>query len=126
MGALGAGHRLRAGRREPGDLVLGGGGPAVQAVDLTVQPGQPLASVGGGALLAGDPAFLVGGGVLGALASLDRHIHGGAVALHLGADLLLLAADPPGLGLELFGVAAAVLDRVVGGAGRVADALARQ
>ena len=47
-------------------------------------------------------------------------------ALHPDGDLLLLAADQRGLGLELFGIASAVLDRVVGGAGRVADPLARQ
>ena len=124
--AVGPGQRVLSGQRQPADLVRGGCGAAPQGVDLAVQPGQPLPAVGRGALQAGDPAFLVGGGLLGGLARLDRGLHGTAVALHLGDDLLLLAAHPPGLGLQLFGVATAMLDRVLGRAGSVAHPLARQ
>ena len=101
LGALGAGHGLLAGQAEPADLVVGGGGPGLERVDLTVQPGQALATVGGGALQPGDPALLLGGGVLGGAARGHGLLEGGAVGVDLGGDLLLLLADPLGLGLEL-------------------------
>ena len=69
-----------AGLGEPADLLLGGGGPAAQPVDLAVQPGQALAAVGGGALQPGDPALLLGVGLLGRLPGADRAVERRAVA----------------------------------------------
>ena len=91
---------------EPADLVVGGRGARAQRVDLAVQPGQPLAAVGGGAVQAGDPALLLGDGVLGGTARGDRLLEGAAVLLDLGLDRALLLAHLGGLGLERLGVAA--------------------
>ena len=123
LGAVGAGHGVLAGQAEPPDLVGGRGGAGLERVDLAVQPGQSLAAVGGGALEAGDPAFLLGRGVLGGLAGRDRLLEPGALAVDLGGDPLLLLADALGLGLELVGVAAGPRVVVLGGAGGVADPL---
>ena len=68
LGLLGPGDGVGAGLGEPADLLLGGGGPAAQPVDLAVQAGQALAPVGGRALQPGDPALLLGEGLLGGLA----------------------------------------------------------
>ena len=72
---------------EPADLVVGGRGPAAERVDLAVQPGQPLAAVGGGTEQPGDPALLLGVRLLGGLPGGDGGVEGGPVALHLGGDL---------------------------------------
>ena len=70
---------------EAADLVVGGGGAGAQRVDLAVQPGQPLAAVGGGAVRGRRPGApprrrrprrCVPGG--------DRLLEGGAVRLDLG------------------------------------------
>ncbi len=105
-GPLGAGDRLLAGGGQPADLLVGGGGPALQRVHLAVQPGQALAPVGGRAQQPGDPAVLLDVLLLDPLPGGDRLVEGGAVALDLGGDLPLLGTHPLRLGLELLGVAA--------------------
>ena len=45
---------------EPSDLVLGSGGAALQGVDLTGQPGEAFAAVGGGTDEPGDATLFLG------------------------------------------------------------------
>ena len=104
--AGGPGERLLAGLLEAADLVGGRGGARAGGVDLAVQPGQPLAPVGGGALEPGDPALLLGRGVLGLVPGCDRLVERGAAAADLVDDPLLLRPQLGGLDLELLGVAA--------------------
>ena len=80
LGPVGAGDGVGARLREPADLLLGCGSATAQAVDLSVQPGQSLASVGGRAQQPGDPALLLDEGLLGGLARVDRALEDGAVA----------------------------------------------
>ena len=91
---------------EAAELVVSGGGARAQRVDLADQPGQPLAAVGGGTVLAGDPPFLLGDGVLGGAPRRDRLLEGDAVRLDLGLDGALLLAHLRGLGLQRLRVAA--------------------
>ena len=126
LGPLGAQDGVLTGVGEALDLGVGGLGPRRERVDLAVQAGQALAPVGGGTLQPGDAAVLLGSGLLGR--ALGRH--GGledlALPLDLLGDLGLLAAHPPGLGLELVGVAAGVDAVGLGRAGGVPDALVGQ
>ena len=57
---LGAGEGVLARLTQPLDLLVSAGRARLQRVDLSVQPGQALAPVGGGALQAGDAALLLG------------------------------------------------------------------
>ena len=98
---------LLAGAGQPADLLVGGGGPALERVDLAVQPGQALAAVGGGAQQAGDPALLLGVRLLGLLAGGERPRRARRGCAATSASIsLLLRADPLGLGPQLLGVAA--------------------
>ena len=94
LGAVGAGDGGLAGLPEPADLVVGGRGARPERVDLAVQPGQPLATVGGGPQQPGDAALLLGGGVLGGALGGERLLERGAEAVDLGADRALLLAGP--------------------------------
>ncbi len=126
LGAVGAGGRVLAGVGEALDLGVGRLGARRQGVDLAGEPGQALASVGGGALEAGDPLLLLRRGLLGRALGDDGGVEGRALLLDLGRDLGLLLADALGLGLELVGVATGVDGVALGGAGSVADALVGQ
>ena len=123
LGTLGPGERLGARLGEPPDLLLGGGGPAAQAVDLAVQARDTLATVGGGTVQPRDAALLLGELLLGGLPVGQRCLERRPVAGDLGQDLLLLLADACGLGLELGRVAPLGHLRL---GGRVADALGRE
>ena len=114
---------LLAGLGEPLDLRVGGLGARGQRVDLAGEPGQPLATVGGGPLEPGDALVLGGRGLLGVALGRDRGLERGALRLHLLGDLGLLPAHPLGLGLELVGVAPGVDGVALGRAGGVADPL---
>src|SRR5690606_22189598 len=72
LGPLGALECLLPGAGEPADLLGCRCRAALERVDLSVQPGQPLAAVGGRAEQAGNPAVLLGVARLGLLASPDR------------------------------------------------------
>ncbi len=106
LGASRAAERVLVGLGEAAELVVSGSGARAQRVDLADQPGQPLAAVGGGAVLAGDPALLLGDGVLGGAPRGDRLLEGDAVRLDLGLDGALLLAHLCGLGLQRLRVAA--------------------
>ncbi len=116
--------RLRQGRAEPAHLGLAGLDPAAPRRDLAGQPGQPLAAVGGRAGGSGHPALLDGQRLLGLLAAGHGSPEGLPLAADAGLDLVLLGAQPRGLGLELVGVAAGAL--VLGGRGEVPDPLGGQ
>jgi hypothetical protein len=109
LGGFGSVAGLVAGGGEPADLGLGGPGPAAGGVDLALEAGKALATVGdspGGGLepllLVGEPAFQ-----LGAVA--DGVVEGPLGGVEGLGEFGLLLADAGGLALHVLGVAAVPL-----------------
>ena len=92
-------------RRQSADLVLAGTDAAALGSDLTGQPRQALAPVGGGTHRSRKPALFVVVRGLGVDARRGCRSQIGAVRLEPGGDLLLLEARRRRVVRQLFGVA---------------------
>ncbi|GAA3157877.1 hypothetical protein GCM10017687_90010 [Streptomyces echinatus] len=108
---------LVAGRGQPVDLGLGGGGARAGRVDLPGQPGEALSAVGDGTGGVLQPALLHGQLALQFGAVADGVVEGVLGRLQRGLQLGLLLADAGGLALQVLRVPAApLLGRRGGGA----------